>query len=82
MKAAGLRRRRQDPLHRLSLFGMGGTIGRGDIRHCSTWDIGDSTPGNAVERQDISEVVNVRRQESNTKWATEKKNHFNDIMHR
>jgi len=64
LRAAGLGRGRRSPINRHSLMGMGGTFGRGRIRHCATWDFDFEQPRSAVGRPDLLQQIRDRREQA------------------
>jgi hypothetical protein len=62
-------RYREQKLGRLQLFGMGGTLGYGIVRHCDTWNVGEETPDRLTVRQEIREIAEKRRDEAAQRMA-------------
>lgn len=57
MEAIGLSPRKRLGSSGVRYLGMGGAIGRGEVRHCSTWDLGYKLPRTAA-RNSINDFVN------------------------
>ena len=57
-------RRKIGPNSRAPLVGLSGALGRGDVRHCSTWDIAGEGNLPVAHRATITEIANRRRQEA------------------
>ncbi len=79
--AGGRSRRRSGP-GRLQLFGMSGTFGRGVVRHCDTWEVGDETPDRMTVRDQMHDIAQRRREEAIDRLGGEKKRGFYDFINR
>jgi len=64
LRAAGVGRGRRSPINRHSLMGMGGTFGRGRIRHCATWDFDFEQPRSGVGRPGLRRQIRDRREQA------------------
>ncbi len=60
MRAVGFKVQAQRQDRRFGLLGMGGALGRGEVRHCSTWDIGNDLPTAVGSSLDSSNLQSVR----------------------
>ena len=67
-------------LGKLQLFGMSGTLGRGAVRHCDTWEFGEGNPEKAATRQEIQDIAQRRREEASERFNGEKKKGFYDFF--
>lgn len=80
LNLAGGKARKGKGLGRLQLFSMGGTFGRGSIKHCDTWEFEGDNPENAAVRQEIQDIAQRRRKEATDRLRGEKKKGFYDFI--